>query len=337
MDKDFIFQSPFKDSLALFMKQCQSKLAQSSFDDRLRHLLDFDIYLVSCGFKDGDAIDESLITGWISNHKHLAGGTIRLYTIAIREFLRFYSNLTGKRMYEPTLYSVDDSYAPYIFTDGEMEIIYELTDNFQNGRRNSLPYIGIQLPMVIRLLDSNGFRLNELITTKMVDVDLSNGVLKMINTKGTRQRLVPLDAEMTGLLRAYCDAIGLEENSPAFLFPRKSFTEPLQNYDISDRFRYILIKAKIRGKKSSKRFAREACIHCLRHRFTMKAIKQLMDQGIQLEDTVPYLSFYLGHSSVTETELYMKFLSEFFPDELDRFSVFAARILPDETIWNDWL
>ena len=252
-------------------------------------------------------------------------------------FLRFYSQLTGLKTYEPPMYRADDSYVPYIFSDEEMDIIYELVDNYVSGCNNTLPYILLEFPMVIRLLDSNGFRLNELITVKMTEVNLNDGILKMINTKGNKNRLVPLDPEMTYLLQTYCKTMGLKENSDAYLFPRRNFMEPLKGQDITSRFRLVLVKAGIRNERSAKRYAREACVHCLRHRFTMKAIQQLISKGINLEDTVPYLSIYLGHNGIVETETYMKFLVEFFPEELEKFAQYASNFLPDETIWNDWM
>ena len=129
----------------------------------------------------------------------------------------------------------------------------------------------------------------------------------MVNSKNGKQRLVPLDESMAKILKDYCKAMGLEENSPAYLFPRStSKIEPLKNDDIGSRFRYVLVKAGIRKVRSSSPRSREACLHCLRHRFTLKAIQQLLSLGLALEDALPYLSVYLGHTSVVETEMYMK-------------------------------
>ena len=337
MNESFEFQSPLKESMVLYMKKCRQELADSTFITRSRHIRDLDNFLISKGFHDGDTIDEPLITEWLSCHNNLSSGSMRLLTNSVRLFLRFHSNLKNIWVYEPPLRSADDSYAPYIFTDQEMEIIYEIVDNYRSGTRNALPYISLEFPMVIRLLDTSGFRLNELIRTRMTEVDLNNGTLKIINSKGNKQRLVPLEDGMTKMLRNYCSKMCLHENSSAYLFPRKTITEPLKIKDIDNRFLNVLVKAEIRGKRSTRRFAREACVHCLRHRFTMKAIQRLIALDINLNDTVPYLSFYLGHSSITETEIYMKFLSDFFPEELNKFATSVSDLLPDETVWNDWL
>ncbi len=337
MSIDYTFESPLKRNMTLYLRKCEQELADSTFTTRLRHIKDFDSYLSAIGFQDGDVIDEPLVTCWLSNHNHLSPGSMHLLTNSVRLFLRFHSNIQNIWVYEPPLRSFDDSYSPYIFTDQEMVVIFQLVDNYQSGTRNALPYIEFEFPMVIRLLESCGFRLNELITTKMTEVDLNSGIIKMINSKGNKQRLVPLQDEMAEILRKYCRIMHLQENSSAFLFPRKTISEHLKIKDIDNRFLNVLVKAGIRNKRSAKKYSREACVHCLRHRFTMKAIQRLLAMGIELNDTTPYLSFYLGHSSVIETEMYMKFLSEFFPEELDKFASTASKLLPDETIWNDWM
>lgn len=337
MSSEYEFHSPLREGMVLYREISKKELAESSFVTRMSHICDYDKYIASHNYEENDAIKEPAVTGWLSTHSDLSYRTIENYKKSIRTFLRFYSVLTGKKTYVPPSFRTDDSYIPYIFTDEEMNTIYGFVDNYEAGAKNTLPHIDIEFPMVIRMLDSNGFRLNELITTKMTNVNLDDGFIKIINAKGNKQRIVPLESEMTELLRIYCKTMKLQENAPAYLFPRRKPTEPLRNIDITSRFRIVLVKAGIRKERSTKRYAREACVHCLRHRFTMKAIQQLMLNGISLEETVPYLSFYLGHNGIVETETYMKFLADFLPEELDKFSKFAVNFLPDESIWNDWM
>ena len=222
MDDNIQFGSILGPIMNLHMERCKVSLAKSSYSIRLHHLHDFDDYLNSVSFQEGRPIDEHLVTGWLSSHNYLASSTIMVYTNSIRQFLHFYSQVTGIYAYEPPLHQVDDSYAPYIFSDKEMDNIYHLVDNYHCKAHNTLPYISLEFPMIIRLLDSNGFRLNELITTKMTEVDCETGIIKMVNSKNDKQRLVPLEESMARLLKDYCKAMDLEENSSAYLFPRST-------------------------------------------------------------------------------------------------------------------
>ncbi len=51
--------------------------------------------------------------------------------------------------------------------------------------------------------------------------------------------------------------------------------------------------------------------------------------GVRIDDAVPYLSIYLGHNSLAETQKYLKFNTEIFPDVLDRFGDFTSNIFPE--------
>ena len=52
-------------------------------------------------------------------------------------------------------------------------------------------------------------------------------------------------------------------------------------------------------------------------------------EGRHLDDTVPYLSVYLGHDSLNETEKYLKFGNELFPESIDAFGEFMSGLLPE--------
>ena len=330
----------FKSALAKYfvqhMEERKSSLCDSSYTRNVSQLHDFDNYLYSISFQVGDRIDETLVTKWTHLHDNMAANTIMTYVNSVRMFLRFYSKISGDIVYMPPSYPTNDTYVPYLFSDDEMKVIYRLVDNYENGHTNALPYINLEFPTIIRLLDSCGFRITEVCTIQMKDVNLEYGILKLINTKRKKQRLVPLSDTMTELLRQYCKTMNLSDGSSAYLFPRHSYFEPLKAYDIGDRFQKVLINAEIRENRSYDS-NRGPCLHCLRHRFVLKAIKQLLAVGITIEDAIPYLSVYLGHDSIRETEKYIKFASDLFPDEMNKFFEASEKLYPDESIWDDWM
>lgn len=333
MVENLDFASELSDVLKQHLAICKCSLDKNSYVRRIAQLHDIDQYFHNVSYKAGDPISEKQVNDWIQLHSHLADRTIMTYVSALRRFLTFYSQSTGTAAYIPPLHKFDDIYIPYYFTDEDMEMIYNLVDSYEPGISNTIPFIYVELPLIIRLLDSNGFRLNELLAIRMEHVDLDYGVFRMVNTKNNRQRYVPLSDEMTIMVRQYSRVMGLRENTVMCLFPRRNPFEPLHRGDVTERFRKILVKAGIRAEKSEKRFQRGPCVHCLRHRFVLKSIKLLLAHGICLEDTVPYLSLYLGHDSISETEKYLKFAADLFPEELSKFDSASAELLPDEKIW----
>ncbi len=336
MVEELHFKSAMHETIVFHLKQCKEYLDTESYKRRISQLKDWDNYLVEQNFQGNDPIDEFLVNTWINRHCDLAGRTIMTYVNSLRKLLMFYSQSENKKVYIPPSYKYDDDYIPYFFTDEDMDKLYALLDQFENGLHNTIPYIHIELPMIVRMLDANGFRLTELITTQMKDVNLDEGYLRMINTKNDRQRLVFLTSDMTDMLKKYCRVMGLSERTDMYLFPKRNPHECLTRHDVDSRFCRILILAGIRQPGSSNH-KRGPCIHCLRHRFVYRSIKQLLSHGIFLEDAIPYLSIYLGHDSLSETEKYLKFAADFFPEELDKFEAASQSLFPDEKIWDDWM
>lgn len=332
--EDFI--SDLKEELLLHLEYCSGYLSESSYIRRISQLYNFDQYLVERLYSKPNAIDYEIVHSWIKRFENMADQTVMTYVNALRKFLIFLSKISNISVYVPPTHKCDDSYIPYIFTDEEMARIYEIIDNYVPGITNTLPFIQIEYPLIIRLLDSNGFRLNELITSKRKDINLSTGVFSMLNTKNERQRFVPITDAMNIMIQQYCERIKIINKPDAYLFPRRDITEPLLRADISSRFRDTLIAAQIRTPGTNSH-QRGPCVHCLRHRFTFRSVKQLMAAGIHMEDSIPYLSIYLGHSSLNETEKYLKFVAEWFPDEIKKFDDFSDSIFPDLDIWNDWM
>jgi len=63
--------------------------------------------------------------------------------------------------------------------------------------------------------------------------------------------------------------------------------------------------------------------------FAFKSFANAEKAGRRVDDNIPYLSIYLGHDSLIETEKYLKFSSEMFPNAMELFDGYTAQILPE--------
>lgn len=79
----------------------------------------------------------------------------------------------------------------------------------------------------------------------------------------------------------------------------------------------------------TKRFQRGPCIHCFRHTFTVYSFRQAIKSEESMDDSVPYLSVYLGHEDLNATEKYLKFSNELFPDEVAKFSEYSDSLFSE--------
>ena len=276
---------------------------------------------------DGGYIPNEMVDGWLGSLQDLRDFTIGGYITAFRCFLRFRSGL-GKSGYIPPSRRKTYDYTPYIFTDEEIAVICDIADNYEVRYNNKLPYIHLELPMVIRILCGCGTRLGETLALQMEDINLEQQVITLRTTKWNKERIVPMHQTLGEILEKYCRAMGLIGKPNAYLFPRHSLTDHIEQCDMRNRFNLIMRLAGIslEGRAFQER---GPCLHCLRHRFVFKSFQQLNTAGVLVNDAVPILSVYLGHYDLTETEKYMKFSAQLFPADLEAFETYSEGFFPD--------
>lgn len=147
---------------------------------------------------------------------------------------------------------------------------------------------GLRDAAIIAVLYASGLRVSELISLKLLDLDVSRGFLQTLG-KGSKERVVPLNERALGIIANYLQHARpnlLGENSSDFLFIRKS------GLALSRQSVWKIIKkyAQLAGIK-------ELSPHKLRHSFAT----HLLEGGINLRA----LQLMLGHSDLATTEIYM--------------------------------
>ena len=320
------FNSILKDELSFFLVQREATKCKSTYDHDRYLLRCFDEYLctISC---DNKNLTEEQLLGWI----HTLSGqtsTIAGKIVVIRIFLEQLGSY-GIKSYIPPVPKVHDDYIPYIFSDTELNKIFHFSDALEKTskvQKNTL--IHVEQPMILRLMYGCGLRVGETLSLKMQNVDLDTGVLILKCTKGNKQRVVPMHYSLTEILKRYCMAMGIVGYPESYLFPTKNPLEPVTQKNVRHKFDNILKQAEI-ALPSRKKSQRGPCLHCLRHVYVFKAFANAENDGRRIDDTVPYLSIYLGHDSLKETEKYLKFSSELFPEAMELFGQFTEKVFPE--------
>jgi integrase len=186
----------------------------------------------------------------------------------------------------------------------------------------------IEFPMIRRLLFGCGLRIGETLALQMKDVDLTGGILTILHAKKDKQRLVPMSSTLTDVLRRYCLAIGIVSIPNAFLFPGVDPVKPTSIRSIRNKFD---VNMKNIGITLEKRVWHERgpCMHCFRHVFVFKSFAQAEYYGRSIHDSIPFLSVFLGHDSLMETEKYLKFSNEMYPEALELFECYTENVFPE--------
>ena len=321
-----MFVSMYAAQLMQYYELRSVVLSDSARKYENRYLKRFDKYIVENLTNLNGVFSETFMCQWVST---LTGtdGSKENEIIVIRQFLK-YMNLNGYKAFLPVIPKVHDNYSPYIFSDVELEMIFKSADNITIRNKTACKYIAIEFPVIIRLLFSCGLRIGETIMIQMKDVDLENGVLRLINTKGAKHRLVPMSEKMTNILARYCFSMGLVGDEQAWLFPGNDEGTHISNESVKNRFKWILKDNGIEL-KNRKKHERGPCLHCMRHVFAFKSFRHTEKLGVSMTDSVPFLSIYLGHDSLNETEKYLKFSSEVYPETTELFGTFIKELLPE--------
>jgi integrase len=326
--KKHIYQSVLKDELNSFLKMRESQ----GFKDRHRFILaSLDKYLVSQNAFQ-KPLDAETVDSW------LAYACGRQSTNSINNYIGYYSSfakylrIIGIDVFVPEFVRVHKSYAPYIFSEREMERIFAATDNIRLERH---VVSQTQFSVLLRILYGCGLRLGEALALKKGDVDLEAGLLFIRNAKGNRDRFVPADPTLTETLSRYCDRFLCDKLDDAWLFESDAIRrihvctgKPRTPKWAQLRFRAVLAEAGI-DLPELPRKQRNICLHCLRHTFIVRSFRKQDLAGIDSYDPAASISVYVGHLNLTGTQRYLHMTAENSMDIINATAEYSKGMFPE--------
>jgi integrase len=224
----------------------------------------------------------------------------------VRRFLRYLVANGVDAYIDEDIRWMRSSFIPYILSHDEIRRIFSAADN--------LPYTPISpqrvpvMSLLFRILYGCGLRVSEALALVMDDVDLDNGILRIRNSKFGKERLVPMSESLTKRCAEYSavNCAGKSSTAPFFQTPQGGHYCVRTIYYA---WRQILYYAGIShgGKGHGPR------IHDIRHTFAVHCLQRWVDESVDLETVLPYLSTYMGHVGISSTQEYLHLTSELFP------------------------
>jgi integrase len=203
--------------------------------------------------------------------------------------------------------------APYIYTRKEIRKIMAAARKL--GPPGSLRPVVIST--LIGLLYSTGIRIGEALNLTLHDIDLKRRVIEVREGKFRKSRYLPLSSSTVNHLRTYLECrrkAGFSTVSTAPVFLSIIGTKHGHPGFITT-FLEILRQIGLRGPKGE----RGPRIHDLRHSFAVERLLAWYRQGVNLGSKLPLLSTYLGHTTVTGTEVYLHATAQLLEDAGRRF------------------
>jgi integrase len=211
------------------------------------------------------------------------------------------------------------SFVPYIYSHDELRRFFCECDKITARVPSVMPDL---LPILFRLLLCCGFRISEALNLACRDVALDTGIITIRGAKGGKDRLIPISDSLLVMFKDY----GMETHGMAFDPDEPFFCQkdkrPFHSDAIYRRFRKILWSA---GISHSGRGPR---VHDFRHTFAVYSLKAMADKGMDIYCSLPILSTYLGHATVSATGQYVRMTQDVFPEIVGKVGAVAAFVIP---------
>lgn len=311
-------ESVFRTEIENFLSIRQVSVSKSTYNTDEHNILLFEKYFIK-NYNGQNHFDSETILKWQQDVKCERNASSKIQSV--RLFLQYYSIFTNEKIFIPSQGKKNNSFVPYIFSDDEFQKILNFVDNYEKQKN-------FEVSMILRLLYGCGLRLNEALTLKSSDYYVEEGLLFLKNTKFKKERIVPMHRSLATLMEQYVRRRCLTNESDEYIFTKENTTEHIPRSYVSNIFKKAMINAGV--DLSAKRpYERGPCLHSLRHVFTMKSFSQFYEDDVSLINTIPYVSFYLGHDSIFETETYLKFGTDMVPFEMKKFENASANLFPE--------
>lgn len=272
-------------------------------------------------------ITENLFHKWIQIRENEAVSTQQKRYTAIHGFSQFLIKSGYNNIYDSeNIVYKKENYIPHIYTSNEIDLIFETVDNLKFTNRQCIYDHHKMLPIVLRLLYSTGMRISEVLNLKLKDFDKHTGSIFIFDSKNHISRRIVVSNSMQSVLVNYIDESSFNSTDD-YLFHGKDYRK--YNYNsVSERFRQIM--KELNNLNNAKRLR----LHDMRHTFTVTALEKMEEQGYNLYTSLPLLTKYLGHKSITETEYYIRFTKNSFERISHAIENYSPDLYPKAEVTN---
>lgn len=261
----------------------------------------FDKY---CAANHPEAMEltRDIVCGWIDSENTSVPNKIT----AIRNFAR-YMGAHGCDAYEyPTTgqNKTKGRFLPHMFTPEELRALFAAIDKVKPSLKQ--PYLPIILPTMFRLIYSCGLRPNEGRELLRDSIDFETGAIRIVDTKGKKERTVVVSDDMRERLLGYDEERREFAGVNPYFFPSENggvYTDKV----IGQWFKKFWAAANPAVSVDSLPYVR---VYDLRHVFATTALTRWIKSGANIGSKLAYLRAYMGHESLNETLYYIHLLPE---------------------------
>jgi integrase/recombinase XerD len=299
---------------------CQKRADGYSYEFEAYMLGHFDQFCIENGYDNG-SLTRDLVMAW-AEQRPTESKNYRNHRVSFVRQLALYMISLNMDAYIPTAFDSNAVSVPYVLSRDEIHEFYKAVDNYLPCQlafqRFSLSY-----SVLFRLFYCCGLRLSEGCYLKRSAINFENGNLSIYQSKGHKDRVVFMSGDMMQMCRNYDKLMQKRMPERQWFFPGRDESKPFSKTSIDKKFREFWNMTPYAGKIHKK-----PTVNSLRHTYVVTKMNDWMNEGQNFEAMMPYLSRYLGHSSIDETQYYYHQVVSAFDIVRNHDSV-ADRVIPE--------
>jgi len=265
------------------------------------NLLSFDRFCQK-HFPDESILTKEIALAWCNDMESNSKSGYRLH--AIREFGKYLvANDKEAFVIPSTLLPKYTADVPYIFSDNELVNFFRATDSISVFRRKSSPLLEYIVPVIFRLQYACGLRPQEVRQLKANNFDFTNNIIYIEESKWCKDRRLAVRSDIMGLCDKY-------NNIANFIIPNRTYFFQSPKGKAYERA-WLTSTFHRCWKLSGNTNEKGSCVpYDLRHNFATQTLMKWVEEGVDINEYIPYLSAYMGHATFSNTFYYIHLLPE---------------------------
>lgn len=263
------------------------------------YLLNFDIFCQE-HFPNDSILTSVIALAWCNDIKEKSKSGYRFHTI--REFGK-YLVANGKKAYviPSTLMPKYKADIPYILSDEELKNFFDASDRVPHCSR--YPLLEYTIPVIFRLQYACGMRPQEARLLKVTNFDFSNNTIYIEESKWCKDRKLAVTDHIMNLCYKYNKIANTIIPDRTYFFQSPKGREYSHGW-LTEKFHEC-------WERSGNGTDKGSCVpYDLRHNFATRTLMKWIEDGIEINEYLPYLSAYMGHASFSSTFYYIHLLPE---------------------------
>lgn len=215
---------------------------------------------------------------------------------------------------------------PQLLTDRHLKLFFDAADAMTPYRRAL--HRELIAPVLFRLILCCGLRNSEAGMLEKENIDLEQGTIRVLHSKGDKDRIVYMDDSLVQLCIRFDSAYSAVVKDRKYFFQISEERPFPTKHNIDDWFDRIMEEAGFLSE-----FPNKPTVHGLRHLFAVKSMKKCLAEGESFGNWIKYLSKYMGHESSAETMYYLHMVESLLPEFLGKVSPITEGL---ETIHEEY-